>query len=250
MAKANPDLGARRTTYEPASAQEGFIVPLLREKIGAALREFGALQRSGQAALDVGCGEQPLRALLEGMGWVYVSVDVNQNRHGTVDFVAAIDNLLPEPLLSRGPFALIVCTEVLEHVADWDEAFRNLVRLLAPGGRLLLTSPHFYPLHETPFDYWRPTPYAVQYFAARFGLAIVHEEQAGDGFDVVGTALACSRPVPRTAGLVSRLAAFTSDLSRKAAYVLLRSPRVRRYVAVEGVLYLSNIAVLERSVQH
>ena len=92
------------------------------------------------------------------MGFDYTGADVQQNKAATVDFVAAIDQPLPPQLAGAGPFDFIVCTEVLEHVADWEMAFRNLRSLLAPGGRLLITCPHFYPLHETPHDYWRPTP--------------------------------------------------------------------------------------------
>jgi SAM-dependent methyltransferase len=223
------------------------MVPLLRAGIDAALRDFAASLGPGKKLLDVGCGEQPLRTILQGMGFDYTGADIQQNKAGTVDVVAAIDQPLPPQLPPRGPFDFIVCTEVLEHVADWDFAFRNLRSLLAPGGRILVTCPHFYPLHETPHDYWRPTPYALQYFAARNGLRILDQRSAGDGFDVLGTALACVQPIPRMGGLLSRLAAFICDVSRKAAFVLLRSGLLRQYVSGGGSLYLSNIVVMERS---
>jgi SAM-dependent methyltransferase len=235
----------RRTAYRPTSSQEQFIVPLLREGIDVALRKFAAPLGPGKKLLDVGCGEQPLRSILREMGFDYVGSDVQQNKAGTVEFVAAIDQPLPPQLLARGPFDFIVCTEVLEHVADWDMAFRNLRALLSPGGRLLVTCPHFYPLHETPHDYWRPTPYAIQYFAARQGLQILDQQSAGDGLDVLGTALACVQPVAQTASPLSRLAAFACDIVRKAAFVLLRSRLLRQYVKGKGATYLSNIVVLE-----
>jgi SAM-dependent methyltransferase len=236
----------RRGAYLPTSSREQFIVTLLRNGIDVALRDFAAPLGPGKKVLDVGCGEQPLRSILRDMGFVYTGVDVQQNKAATVDFVTPIDQPLPAELQAAGPFDFIVCTEVLEHVADWEMAFRNLRSLLAPGGRLLVTCPQFYPLHEIPHDYWRPTPYALQFFANRHGLNILDQQSAGDGFDVLGTAIACVQPVPRTGGILSRSAAFACDVLRKAAFVLLRSRLMRQYVSPQGLLYLSNIVVMER----
>jgi hypothetical protein len=36
----------------------------------------------------------------------------------------------------------------MEHVADWDAAFKNFNLLLKDGGKLLLTAPFFFRLHE------------------------------------------------------------------------------------------------------
>ncbi len=54
---------------------------------------------------------------------------------------------------------LVICTEMLEHAADWMTVCRNLKGVLRPGGVLLLTtrSPGF-PWHEYPGDHWRFEP--------------------------------------------------------------------------------------------
>jgi 2-polyprenyl-3-methyl-5-hydroxy-6-metoxy-1,4-benzoquinol methylase len=237
----------RRSVYQSTSSREQFIVPLLRGKIDAALLDYAAPLGPGRKLLDIGCGEQPLRSTVEGMGFAYASADIQQNKPGTVDFVAAIDQPLPTPLKERGPFDFIVCTEVMEHVADWEMAFANLRQLLAENGRVLITCPHFYPLHEQPHDFWRPTPYALQFFAARHGLKILNQQAAGDGLELIATALACVEPVARSASVLSRCAAWLCDFSRMAAFVLLRSRWLRNNVQGKSDLYLSNIVVLERS---
>ncbi len=60
--------------------------------------------------------------------------------------IACIDEPLPAELLNQGPFQFVLCTEVLEHVADWPMAFKNLASLMSSGGHLLITCPFFYPV--------------------------------------------------------------------------------------------------------
>jgi len=43
--------------------------------------------------------------------------------------------------LEPASFDLILCTEVLEHIADWREAIASMARLLRPGGVLVLSTP-------------------------------------------------------------------------------------------------------------
>lgn len=68
-------------------------------------------------------------------------MDVNQNPEGSVQYVCAIDEALPQALVQAGPFDLIFCLEVLEHVADWDAAFGNFDKLLKKGGGWLRQLP-------------------------------------------------------------------------------------------------------------
>ena len=56
------------------------------------------------------------------------------------------------------PFDLVLCTSVLEHLTDLQQAKRNLVTLVKPGGYLLVTVPNKYPPHQSPIDNgYRPT---------------------------------------------------------------------------------------------
>jgi SAM-dependent methyltransferase len=107
----------------------------------------------GISVLDVGCGEQPYRALL-GPSCSYVGIDVEPRHPETL----AVEPGRPWPV--DGPFDVILCTQVIEHVVDIRNFCQEIDRVLAPGGQLLLSVPLLYPIHDT-HDYRRLTPAGV-----------------------------------------------------------------------------------------
>lgn len=236
-----PALDERRN-YIARSRQESFIVPLLNRAITGAL----ARHARGGSALDVGCGGQPFRQELERLGCSYTSMDTQSQPGVATDFLCAIDGTLPAELLAKGGFSLIVCTEVLEHVADWHAAFANFRTLLEPGGKLLITCPHVYPLHEEPYDFWRPTPHAIRTFAESNGFEVLELERLGTAWDVLGTVLAASAPAPATRGPICLVSAALTRPARSLAVKLLQLGIPQRFVRSKGNVYLSNLAVLQR----
>jgi len=109
----------------------------------------------------------------------YLGVDISEGPG--VDLVADVEALPDE---FPDGFGLVVSTEMLEHVEDWRGAVRALVRLVAPGGHLALStrSPGF-PFHPYPIDMWRyPVPLMAEILAVS-GLKILScvddPEQAG-----------------------------------------------------------------------
>jgi SAM-dependent methyltransferase len=236
-----------RVDYEPAGAREKFIVPLLRRHIEGVLNDYAAPAPPLARALDVGCGRQPFRKTLESLGYSFIGIDVQQNPEDTVDVICAIDEPLTEGLVSRGPFHFILCTEVMEHVADWDKAFENLAALMIPGGRLFITCPHFYLLHEEPYDFWRPTLHALTYFGSRVGFQTIHQQAAGGAWDVLGTLLADCRPCAASERLVARGMTRLVSLSIRGLFKLLCHGGLQRIVKLRSSVYLSNIIVFELS---
>ena len=69
-------------------------------------------------------------------------------RHSLPNLQLALDNIC-DTALPPASFDLILCTEVVEHIADSAAALRGMRRLLKPGGVLVLSTPQRYsPLEQ------------------------------------------------------------------------------------------------------
>lgn len=109
----------------------------------------------GQRVIEIGsrdvngsCRAQMLAAGAHG----YLGTDITPGLG--VDYLC--DGLdLPERLGTEIA-GVVVCTEVLEHVPDWQDLIESAWSLLQPGGHLLLTTRSLgFPYHEYPVDCWR-----------------------------------------------------------------------------------------------
>ncbi len=104
--------------------------------------------RAGDRALDLGCGEGTFTSELARAGADSVTgADVAEaalvrarRSHPDAEFIRVpFDAALP---FTDGAFTLVWASEVLEHVADTARFLSEIRRVLAPGGRLLLTTPN------------------------------------------------------------------------------------------------------------
>ena len=238
----------RRTDYQSIGGeQEYFAAPLLAAEITRVLDVYAPRTFSGYRVLDVGAGECPLKTLLCSRGYTYRSLDVQQNTSESIDFVTRIDGAMPPQIQGEGAFDIVLCTEVLEHVADWGSAFENLHDLLKPSGVCIITTPFFYMLHEEPYDYWRPTEYALREFARRSRLSVLEYSRFGEGWDVLGT-LICSTAVCRkqktvfAGGLAAVVWAIHWALKSALKLRLFRSQ-----VELQTRFYGGNVLVLQKS---
>lgn len=106
----------------------------------------------GKSVLEVGsldCGAS-LREVIIGAS-EYVGLDMRPG--GFVDVVELAETFSP-----GRQYDYVVSAGTLEHCEDWIGVVKNMKRLAAPGGHILLTtvSPGFH-RHNFPNDYWRWT---------------------------------------------------------------------------------------------
>ncbi|WP_166442794.1 class I SAM-dependent methyltransferase [Phragmitibacter flavus] len=168
----------RRTHYHPSLASSDYF--MVKHVGDFVLTKLSECIKPDMEVLDVGCGEQPLRATIESLGGRYQSTDIEQNHAGTVDHLCPIISL-PLPTDSVD---LILCSEVMEHVPETEEAIAEMTRVLKPGGLLILTTPFNYLLHEQPYDFVRLTPHQLKRCAGLSGLEILEIKQAGNALEV------------------------------------------------------------------
>ena len=102
-------------------------------------------------ALEVGPGAGGYLPVLAAIADEVVAADIEhaylvqaqKHAESLPNLSCACDDIT-QTKLPAASFDLILCTEVIEHIADSEAALRGLHRLLRPGGRLILSTPQRY----------------------------------------------------------------------------------------------------------
>ena len=138
-----------------------------RQNIDGFLRR--ELRGVGGTVLDLGAGLRPFVGLLPGK-----TLALDYRPRPDIDVIGDAHRL---PFADRSVDA-IVCTEVFEHLLDPPAAAREMVRILKPGGKLVLTTRFCFPLHDRPGDHWRFTPYTLARLFAPLDPVVVPQHSA------------------------------------------------------------------------
>lgn len=120
----------------------------------ALIRDYAPLE--GRWILDVGCGIGTYVAKFRQFSDHVFGIDVDEER--VAEGARSLPNLqvcasenLPFP---DGTFDLVVLNEVIEHVGDDKQTIAECVRVLRPGGRVVIYAPNRLYLFETHGIYW------------------------------------------------------------------------------------------------
>lgn len=154
--------------------------------------------------LDVGCGDRPYAPIFTNIKR-YVGIEhpgavVNVEDALRVSFVrlnGIVDTFADAkeiPFVNES-FDCCLCTEVLEHVPDPSQMLDEIRRVVKPGGKLLLTVPFVGELHQTPYDFWRFTPFGLRSLFTKAGFEIEKIHPRGNFPIVAGTV--CSHSIYR-----------------------------------------------------
>src|SRR5688572_28681167 len=134
--------------------------------------------------LDLGCGKVPFFEAYRAFVDETTCVDWPSSRHDAQHIDEFCDLSQPLPF-DDGMFDTLLSSDVIEHLPDPVLAFREMGRILRPGGTLILNTPFLYMLHETPFDFYRHTRYSLERLAGMAGLEILELEEIGGIGDVM-----------------------------------------------------------------
>jgi SAM-dependent methyltransferase len=139
--------------------------------------------------LDLGCGKVPLYEVYRPYIVDNICVDWQNTPHRTehLDYETDLTRELP---FREGEFDTIILSDVLEHVPEPEHVCGEIARILSPGGKLLMNVPFYYWLHETPYDYYRYTEFALRRFMERSGMRLLQLHAIGGAPEIMADILA------------------------------------------------------------
>lgn len=140
-------------------------------------REKLSGEAPGGRVLDLGSGPGHFRGLFEGAR--ILAADFHP--YPDVDVVCDVTQRLP---LRSGSFDTVILSNVLEHVRDPAALLAECRRALRPGGRLLLTVPFLFKLHQEPHDYHRYTHHMLALLLEEAGFAVEETRKLGSIVDL------------------------------------------------------------------
>ena len=133
------------------------------------VRRFASTHGSaGVTVVDFGCGAKPYRPLFPD-GCCYIGVDTGGNPHADVQVNAEGKTLLPD-----GTADLLLSTQVIYLILDYERYLRECRRLLKPNGCMLLTTHGTWTYHPASGgDYYRFTQDGLRHVLRKHGFEVV-----------------------------------------------------------------------------
>jgi SAM-dependent methyltransferase len=144
------------------------------------IERAGASVPAGALVLDAGAGDGRYRKEFGHTRYIGVDLavgDVTWDYSG-LNAICTLANL-PFP---DATFEAVLCTQVLEHVAEPQLVLCEIARVLKPNGRLFLSAPQSWHQHQKPHDYYRYTSFGLRYLFQRAGLEMESIENMGGYF--------------------------------------------------------------------
>lgn len=120
--------------------------------------------------VDLGCGFGPYKNYFNNAQYLGLDYPTTTPSEGLEEIDAFMD--LTCLGLTNSCLDGALCTQVLEHISEPTQAVSEIARVLKPGGKLFLSVPFFYPLHDEPYDYFRYTPHGLKKLLSKAGLKV------------------------------------------------------------------------------
>lgn len=161
-----PPHDVERPRLNPSLTHHGYRhLRLLTDQLRTEIADFGP-----STTVDLGCGAMPYRPLVPGR---YIGLDLSAG-HGRPDALGAAE---ASPLRDQC-CDMVLSTQQLEHVDDPALVLAEALRILRPGGCLLLSTHGVWAHHPDPQDLWRWTEEGLVRLIenAGFRVDVVHRQ--------------------------------------------------------------------------
>lgn len=141
------------------------------------IRQYQVLMNG--VIFDLGCGTRPYENDILLYADFYIGVDWSNTLHGLqADLVADLNQPLP---IRNNVADAVVSFQVLEHLCEPQMMLNEAFRILRPEGRIFLSVPFQWWVHEAPWDYFRFTRYGLEHIFKKAGFVEIKVE-AVSGF--------------------------------------------------------------------
>lgn len=126
-----------------------FTSKISRQKLDEKVSKY----KSDLKTLEIGSYGQPSNAsfFINRIG-----LDIRSGKG--VDVIGSVYEL-PFP---DNSFDFVLCMGILEHLEYPHAAIPEMHRVLKPGGRIIVSVPFLFPIHDAPNDFWRFTKYGLK----------------------------------------------------------------------------------------
>jgi len=229
----------RRQTFFPGWLGI-FVNPFYFARSGLrdAMTEFAPML-SGRL-LDVGCGSKPYQALFTVYAYIGLDIDSEASRKRGIADHHYDGNTFP---FADASFDSVLCNQVLEHVFNPNEFLGEIVRVLKPGGKLLLTVPFVWDEHEQPYDYARYSSFGLRALLEKQGLKVLqHKKLGADASILFQLANAYLFKVTQGLSMLFKLL-FTASVM---AFVNISGVIARRLLPDNPDLFLDHVVLAEK----
>ncbi len=203
---------------------------ILRE---AEYDELSKVELNG-AILDVGGSKKSgYNKKVKGQNsWHVVNLDENCEPDTFVD----LEKKFP---FENGSFDHVVCLNVLEHLFEFENAFRESLRCIKVGGKIVIATPFVHHIHGSPDDYLRYTKSAFFKLSEKYDCKLIYIKPLGYGLFSL---------IFQTAGGVIRinfLKEFFKSISINLDKVLLKI--VKKYSKLTQTIPLGYFVIFEKT---
>jgi ubiquinone/menaquinone biosynthesis C-methylase UbiE len=118
--------------------------------------------------LDIGCGQSPYKFLLSPSRTKYFGIDIADAEkfdYNNSDITPFNGEDIP---FENEKFDGVICTEVLEHVQNYQKLIDEMHRTMKPGAKGIATIPWSARYHYIPYDFFRYTPSSLKTMFSKF----------------------------------------------------------------------------------
>jgi len=134
------------------------------------LANYAGTYLSGRL-IDIGCGTKPYKKMLSPFIEKHVGVDHEATFHdkSNIDLFGTAYEIP----VDNETFDSAICTAVLEHLEEPEQALRECYRVLKPSGTAVYSVPFIWHLHEEPRDFYRYSKYGLKYLFEKTGFEVL-----------------------------------------------------------------------------